>query len=132
MAKNAAKKAPAPVTNVVTLPTKASRGRPKGSKNSAPAFDPSALTVETGVAIPAKSGRGRKSNANKYPFAKMEVGASFAVSVNKDTADKVRATINNAAKTFKESNAEFNYTTRIDLRDDGTGLVRLWRIDPAN
>lgn len=65
------------------------------------------------------------SVCDKYPFAQMEVGHSFAVPVD-DTPQRTRMQICSSAQYYKKSrHKEFKWATRYDK---DANAVRFWRL----
>lgn len=66
---------------------------------------PPVFEIEDEVAIPLISGRGRTSQANKYPFDKLEIGQSFFVANSAempDAAKSMNSTTSTANRRYSE------------------------------
>lgn len=75
--------------------------------------------IEKGIPLPPRS---RSSGYSKYPFADMQLGDSFVISLNPgESIDQLRFRANSAlAKARKTTNAQFSSRT-VD------GGIRIWR-----
>lgn len=77
-------------------------------------------SIEKNVAIPTIERPNRKTGAYKYPFAKMEVGDSFFVPINREKELKSVA----SSSSLYGSKLGRKFTTRKVV-----GGVRVWRIE---
>ena len=113
---------------------------------------PPVFEIEADVAIPAITGRGRTSQANKYPFDGLEIGQSFFVpntpempdaakSMNSTTSTANRRyseVIEGETKTIKRAGVEVTVAATRQLRKficrefthpaKGQG-ARIWRVE---
>lgn len=70
------------------------------------------IKIEKGISIP--------TGKNKYPFAEMQVGESFAVPLS--MKNNVRTNLNQ----FKLRHKDFSFATRANDKE-----VRVWRVEPT-
>lgn len=78
--------------------------------------------IDSHIPIPADVSTGRRST---YPLADMNVGDSFLVPFNGDTAKKVTQRLHSAVSQFQRRNTDSD--RRFTVRAEATG-VRVWRI----
>lgn len=70
--------------------------------------------------------RDKKLTGSKYPFAKMDVGDSFAIPIESSEPTDVQRRLSSAARRWKASGKTFS--TRV-LTEGGVRVVRIWRVE---
>lgn len=91
---------------------------------------PPAITVEKGVPLPPPRLGMHKRPAYPWPFATMEIGDSFAISVPEGVqANKVAAFLASNARRCEKKQPGLKFTIRIE---EGEKSVRCWRIEASS
>jgi len=86
------------------------------------------FTVQVNVPLPARTGPKGLVRGSKYPFATMEIGASFFVPSTEDKPVKA-ATLRSAVGAYMKNDKSRRFAVR-QVNEDGVDGVRVWRVEP--
>ncbi len=88
----------------------------------------STMKIDKNIPLPThKKGAGKP---NKYPFADMEVGDSFAIAVDENAnVLNTRCSLHSSANSWAKYNKKnCSFKTQVTT-DNGETYIRIWRID---